>query len=274
MSGFVVMHRSLIDHPAFRNESEAMAFAWMVMRASWKTTRVRYKGRSITLERGQLSVSQRDMAASFDRDKAWVERLWKRLRSEAMIEVACEAGLAVITICNYCKYQNISDEREAVCEAQSEAGARQARGTEQQDNKITRNKSSVAKATSQRKDHVAKPDGVDNRVWADFLKQRKTPFTETALAGFQREADKAGVTLNEALMESCARGWQGFKAEWIKGNGYGRSNQAGGRDQDRRDGVAKALDRRLGIDGPLDGYPIGGSPEDSISAPPRLADMR
>lgn len=131
MSGYVRIHRTLVGHPAFRNDAEAMAFAWMVLRAAWKPCRVRYKERAIQLQRGQLSVSQRDMATALDRDKAWVERLWKRLRGEAMIEVTSEAGVAVITICNYEEYQASQGTGEAADEAPREAGARQGRGTEQ-----------------------------------------------------------------------------------------------------------------------------------------------
>ena len=135
MSGYVRIHRALLGHPAFRNESETMAFAWLIARAAWKPARVRYKGHSINLKRGQVAISQRDMAAAFDRDKAWIERLWKRLKSEAMIETQVEAGVAVITICNYTQFQATGDDDEAVGEAPREAGneaaARQRRGTEQ-----------------------------------------------------------------------------------------------------------------------------------------------
>lgn len=146
MSGHVRIHRTLIGHPAFRNDAEAMAFAWLVIRAAWRPTRVRYKERSITLRRGQLSVSQRDMARALDRDKAWIERLWKRLRAEAMIEVASEAGVAVITICKYDDYQASGAAREAVNEAQGEAGARQGQGTEQE-REEEKKEGSVANAT-------------------------------------------------------------------------------------------------------------------------------
>jgi len=147
MSGYARFHRSLIGHPAFRNDAEAMAFAYMVLRAQWKATRVRYKGRVISLDRGQLTMSQRDMAQALDRDKAWIERLWKRLRDEGMIAVKYEAGVeagveapvkakreagaSVITICNYDKYQHSNDDREAPREAPKKADARQAQGTEQ-----------------------------------------------------------------------------------------------------------------------------------------------
>lgn len=67
---------------------------------------------------------------------------------------------------------------------------------------------------------------VDPRVWDDFLKIRaakKSPLTSTAIEQIKREADKAGWSLNQALTECVARGWQGFKAEWVnKPGGQGR----------------------------------------------------
>lgn len=65
---------------------------------------------------------------------------------------------------------------------------------------------------------IATPSGVCNSVWTDFLQLRKTKkakLTQTALDGIQAEADKAGWTLENALRECCARGWVGFKAEWV-----------------------------------------------------------
>lgn len=126
-----MIHRSLIGHPDFRNDAEAMAFAWMIMKAAWKPVRLRYKGRAVSLERGQLCVSQRDMATALDRDKAWVERLWKRLQTQGAVRAEREAAAMLITICNYDKYQEVSKKSEAVNEAAGEADVRQTRGTEQ-----------------------------------------------------------------------------------------------------------------------------------------------
>ena len=63
-----------------------------------------------------------------------------------------------------------------------------------------------------------KPPDVSKTVWEDFLKQRKAkkaPVTETALNEICMEASKAGWPLEDALREMCARGWQGFKADWV-----------------------------------------------------------
>jgi len=65
---------------------------------------------------------------------------------------------------------------------------------------------------------VAPPDGVSESVWQDFCqhrKDKKAKLTQTALDGITREAAKAGWTLEAALSECCARGWTGFKADWV-----------------------------------------------------------
>lgn len=69
------------------------------------------------------------------------------------------------------------------------------------------------------KKDIAQPDGVLDSVWQDFVKhrkQKKAAITETALKGIDREARKAGISLNDALQEICSRGWTGFKAEWVQ----------------------------------------------------------
>ncbi|MFY1884157.1 hypothetical protein ACOTCJ_11695 [Achromobacter xylosoxidans] len=64
--------------------------------------------------------------------------------------------------------------------------------------------------------------GVDPQVATDFLALRakkRAPVTATALAGLEREAAAAGMTLNDALRTASERGWQGFKAEWVRNEG-------------------------------------------------------
>lgn len=67
---------------------------------------------------------------------------------------------------------------------------------------------------------AAKPEAVSDQVWGDFqaLRKRKgSPLTETALAGIADEARKAGWPLEAALKKCVVRGWQGFEADWLKG---------------------------------------------------------
>lgn len=92
----------------------------------------------------------------------------------------------------------------------------------------------------------AQPESVSDEVWKDFIdlrKAKRAPLNGTALKGIEREAAKAGWTLNDALSESVARGWQSFKADWVKETNNGKDNRTSG--TDRRSSLARAIDEGL-----------------------------
>lgn len=113
------------------------------------------------------------------------------------------------------------------------------------DDELTNNQEPITnnqKKTTQRKSsHPEKPDGVSQEVWIDFIQIRKTkrsPLTQTALNGIANQASKAGLTLQEALEICCARGWQGFNAEWV-------ANQKGSAKKDAEPQWAKEKRQRM-----------------------------
>jgi hypothetical protein len=62
-------------------------------------------------------------------------------------------------------------------------------------------------------------EGVESVVAVEFLALRcrkRAPLTPLALAGIRREAAKAALSLEDAMRMAIERGWQGFKAEWIR----------------------------------------------------------
>ena len=74
------------------------------------------------------------------------------------------------------------------------------------------------------------PEGVSQSVWQDFVSHRKAnkaSITQTAITRIANEAEKAGWTLEQALTECVARGWKGFKADWVaeKQNGLTKTGQ-------------------------------------------------
>ena len=59
--------------------------------------------------------------------------------------------------------------------------------------------------------------GITGQLADDFIvlrKAKKAPITETALKGYQSEADKAGISICEAVAIAIKRNWQGFNADW------------------------------------------------------------
>ena len=61
--------------------------------------------------------------------------------------------------------------------------------------------------------------------FAEHRKSKKAAITRTALEGFQREADKAGIPLAEAIEIAICQNWQGFRADWCKNLSGGKSKK-------------------------------------------------
>lgn len=60
--------------------------------------------------------------------------------------------------------------------------------------------------------------GIDGQLAKDYIALRKShraPITQTALNGIEREANNAGLSLEQALTICCERGWRGFNASWL-----------------------------------------------------------
>jgi DNA-binding transcriptional regulator YhcF (GntR family) len=79
------------------------------------------------------------------------------------------------------------------------------------------------KAKSKRtKTTVARPDDVGEQVWDEFLilrKEKRKTFTELALRGMRREAEAAGITLEQAMTLCVEQGWQSFQAKYVRDKG-------------------------------------------------------
>jgi hypothetical protein len=116
--GFIAMHREAFEHHLLRDAERFRAWFWLVSEAAWKPTRVRIKGETIELQRGELSFAQRFLAEKWGWSKSRVDRFIADLRDEGMIETRTKNGAsaghkagqgqAIISICNYAKYQDVA----------------------------------------------------------------------------------------------------------------------------------------------------------------------
>lgn len=93
---------------------------------------------------------------------------------------------------------------------------------------------------------------VDQQLVDDWKKvrlaKRAGPITATVVKGLTREAQKAGISLSEAIEICCANGWQGFRADWFSPNSRGgvvnkqmaleQRNKAAGDEWLRQQGIA------------------------------------
>lgn len=114
MSGWVTMHRGWRDCDQFEERRDPMADAdawfWLIEHTAWKPIRRRAgQGQPVTLERGQIHVSDRSLATAFLWDKKRVRRFLERLEAAKMVLQNRDQSGTILTICNYDKYQQIPE---------------------------------------------------------------------------------------------------------------------------------------------------------------------
>ena len=76
---------------------------------------------------------------------------------------------------------------------------------------------SMKRKKAQKRPVPDRPEEVGQQVWQDFLATRgakRAALTDTALDGIRTEAQKAGISLGEALRICCVKGWTSFNAGW------------------------------------------------------------
>lgn len=74
------------------------------------------------------------------------------------------------------------------------------------------------KTTRTKTQKLVKPEGVSDQVWDEWqaLKRKLCKScTQRMVDAIVREADKADMTVEEAMTYQLEKGWKGFEAEWV-----------------------------------------------------------
>lgn len=107
MSGWFAMNRAMFAHPIFAGKPDRVAaWAWMIASAAWKDTRQDANGKVVTVKRGQLLTSYRQMSDATGVSVKALRTLVDRLRTGNAIDTDMGTGRLLITIRNYDKYQS------------------------------------------------------------------------------------------------------------------------------------------------------------------------
>jgi hypothetical protein len=128
--GVFAVDRGIWDHHVLSDNrpfSRREVWLWLLSNAAWKSHRRRVAGRSVELNRGQVLASLRFMADNWDWSEPRVRRFLALLEQERMIDVATDAGITVITVCKYDKYQRVSLPDDATIGPMRDAAATQQR---------------------------------------------------------------------------------------------------------------------------------------------------
>jgi quinol monooxygenase YgiN len=196
--GVFAVDRGIWDHPSFADEplTEREAWQWLIGEAAFKDRVRRVGSLVVELARGQLAASTRFMADKWQWSEARVRRFLKRLKTDAMIDAASDAGITIITICNYNKYQRVSLPNDAASDAQTDAAATQQRRKTEDTKTIEID--SEAKASEVRPlFDDGWPNDFRERFWAKYPHKVGKPKALKKLEGIRK---RAVLVSFEALM--------------------------------------------------------------------------
>ena len=112
MSGWFAMNRAMFEHPIFAGKPDRIAaWAWIIATAAWQDTRQDANGKTVTVKRGQLLTSYRQMSKSTGVPVQPLRTLIDKLQDEGAINTDTSTGRLLITLCNYEKYQSADDRK-------------------------------------------------------------------------------------------------------------------------------------------------------------------
>lgn len=111
MSGWICSYRQMWDHHLFRGNAQRVGvWHWLMHNACWKETKYRIGSDTITLSRGQVCLSHRQVEQATGMGRKAFSTFLKALEAENAVVVKshhdARQGKTIVTICNYDKYQS------------------------------------------------------------------------------------------------------------------------------------------------------------------------
>lgn len=156
--GWICSYRAIWEHHLFGGDAQRVGvWTWLLHKAVWKETRFNNAGSTITLKRGQLCVSQRQIARETGMSHQQVRTFLADLETENAITQDTTHGRTVITICKYEHYQDKSDRKKP----DSNTAATQQQHTKEQVNNIP-----VGEADKSAPSSVVNFASVQSAVWS------------------------------------------------------------------------------------------------------------
>ena len=104
--GWVSIYRQIFDNKDLKDNNHIVIFIYMVVHASHKPTILKYRNKRITLKRGQLAVTVKDLAKKFNLSIKNVRTILKNLEVANTLAHTLYKQLSVYTIVNYNKFQD------------------------------------------------------------------------------------------------------------------------------------------------------------------------
>lgn len=106
MRGFILLHRSVMDHWVWLSDKHFKRWIDLIFMASWEDKTIEYPKFTVHLKRGQFITSLRKLQNRWNTNASTVMKFLKTLQSCKMITQRKRHDMTIITILNYDKFQS------------------------------------------------------------------------------------------------------------------------------------------------------------------------
>lgn len=204
-----------------------------------KVTDTVWPSRAAIAERTGMHPSNISAATTALVMLGWIVKAGAGGHSKASRYTLCNPEITVAERATVAQSATVAERAtRTVAESATPPVADSARGKEQTNEQTNEQKGKRARAP-------AKPTDVTDQTWEDWQQLRRAkraPVTDTVLSMARREAQKAGLALEDFLQVWCVRGSQGLQAAWLKPDelqARGHPQSRSFEQQNREDGMRR-----------------------------------
>lgn len=112
MSGWIKLHRKLLDNHNIKNGDWLKVWIFLLLKASHTGYKTVFGNETIDLKPGQLITSRKSISQQLGVQESKTERIIKRLKTEHQIEQQSSSRSRLITITNWNQYQKDEQQNE------------------------------------------------------------------------------------------------------------------------------------------------------------------
>jgi len=110
--GWISLWRRIVDHPIYSDSEALHVWIDLLLHATHRPLEVRFAGRILTLQPGQLLSGRLAIAARTRVSESKVQRVLSRLKTEHLIEQQTSNRCSIITVLNWTRYQKTDQQNE------------------------------------------------------------------------------------------------------------------------------------------------------------------
>ena len=213
--GWIKLHRKMLDNPVVWKDSDHLSvWIYLLLNATHKDMDVLFKSKRITLKPGQLITGRKSIASQLSISDSKVKRVLLAFESDQQIDRQRSNQNSLITILNWCEYQQNDQQNDQQVTSKRPAS----------DQQVTTNKN--VKNDKNDKKEIKPPYpltefGFSSRMeesihlWLKYKKEKKDSYTETGfktlLGKMKKNIDEYGEQAVISLMdESMSNNWKGI----------------------------------------------------------------